>query len=908
VAFISLATNLVQGDTNDNDDIFVHDLQARDTTRVSVSTSGAQGNYTSQHPSISADGRYVAFQSWANNLVDGDTNGLFDVFVHDRQTGVTSRVSVATGGGQANSNSSHPSISADGRYVAFDSTATNLVTGETNGWTKIFVHDRQTGQTSRVSVAMGGAQANYHSYQPSISADGSYVVFYSRATNLVDGDTNGVWDVFVYDRQTGETSRVSIDSEGNQGNNDSEWPSISADGRYVAFLSIASNLVLNDTNGKKDIFIHDRHTGQTTWLSVTNGIQGSIVSKPPISADGRYVTFHSPTANLVLGDTNGSNDIFVYDRQAGQVSRVSIAYDGAQSNSDSYYASISGDGRYVVFQSYASNLVSGDTNNVGDVFVLDRGEMPPTYAISGQVRDGGGAPISAVTVMAIAKFPLPIATYSTTSDSDGVFAFATLTPGAYTILLDKIGYTFSPDIPEVVSPAASLLSFTGAAIPAPECTSQTSKLNRCLVKAGDILVETGNTLEDWAFLRSIGGTYWTHAALYLGNGRIAQAAYWLPSEPAIEVRQEPIQNTGWWTGGVDWAVVRPSGVSDAAIASAVGYAFRKANADGQTVAGQIDESVRFGIMPNEPDAVDRNNERQFYCSKLVWKAYMQAGVNVEYIAPWGEQSRVNVPIMQLYVTPDAVYYGKPVIQQKKDVWLPYRLVQLFFRIYSPGHLLLIDSQGRRTGFDQATGAFLQQIPGTIYSGPDALIETIWMPEEYVSTYLLVSGFASGDYHLQTSQVDSAQPKDFMVQGSTQPSQIDRFFVTDPVSVPPGQPLVSPDPLPPRNVYPTPPAAPADPARSTVVVSPTSVLADGTATATITVTLRTAADAPAAGKQVLLATSRGPVDMVAAATGNTDANGVYTTTIRSRSPGTTSIKAYVAPDGVYLPEASLTFTR
>ena len=193
-----------------------------DTTRVSVASDGAQGNRYSYDPSISADGRYVAFYSYASNLVSGDTNGVYDVFVHDRQSGQTTRVSVASDGAQGNNGSYYdPSISADGRYVAFDSSASNLVSGDTNGARDVFVHDRQGGGTTRVSVASDGAQGGTGSWNPSISADGRYVAFYSGASNLVSGDTNGTDDVFVHDGQTGQTTRISVASDGSQGNNHS---------------------------------------------------------------------------------------------------------------------------------------------------------------------------------------------------------------------------------------------------------------------------------------------------------------------------------------------------------------------------------------------------------------------------------------------------------------------------------------------------------------------------------------------------------------------------------------------------------------------------------------------------------------------------------------------------------------
>jgi len=345
-----------------------------DTTRVSIATDGTEGNSHSQFPSISADGRYIAFESSASNLVAGDTNGRSDIFVHDRTTGVTTRVSVAAGGGQANGYSSYPSISAAGRYVAFISSDSNLVAGDTNGWPDIFVHDRTSGATTRVSIASSGAQANGASYYPVISADGRCVAFYSVATNLAVGDTNGHGEIFVHDRMSGATTRVSVDSSGSQANSDSSYPSISADGRYVAFYSTASNLVAGDTNGWHDVFVHDRMSGATTRVSVSSsGAQGDSISyTSSISADGRYVAFLSFASNLVANDTNGGYDAFVHDRTSGVTTRVSVSSSGAQANNGPSAPSISADGRYVAFASAASNLVAGDTNGTPDIFVHDR--------------------------------------------------------------------------------------------------------------------------------------------------------------------------------------------------------------------------------------------------------------------------------------------------------------------------------------------------------------------------------------------------------------------------------------------------------------------------------------------------------------------------------------------------------
>jgi Tol biopolymer transport system component len=350
------------------------------TEIVSVDSYGNQANDISGWwPCVSADGKYVAFSSWASNLVLGDTNYTLDVFVHARETGTTERVSVDSSGNQANRGSVGCSISADGRYVAFTSQASNLVPGDTNGMSDVFVHDRETGTTELVSVDSSGNQANGGSSGPFISADGRYVAFSSWASNLVPGDTNGISDAFVHDRQTGTTEIASVDSYGNHGNGISIGLSISADGRYVAFMSYASNLVPGDTNGMSDVFVHDRETGTTERVSVdSSGNQADDWSEgSSISADGRYVAFRSGASNLVPGDTSRFRpDIFIHDRQTGVTERVSIGRYGNQGNGGSSGPFISADGKVVAFTSEASNLVPNDTNGLMDVFVRDRDAAP----------------------------------------------------------------------------------------------------------------------------------------------------------------------------------------------------------------------------------------------------------------------------------------------------------------------------------------------------------------------------------------------------------------------------------------------------------------------------------------------------------------------------------------------------
>ncbi len=409
-----------------------------DTTRVSVDSSGAEANGGSTKPAISDDGRFEAFESGASNLVSGDTNNVDDIFVHDIQTGQTTRVSVSSSGVEANGYSSSPAISGDGRYVAFYSDATNLVSEDTNGCGDIFVHDRQTGQTTRVSVSSSGVEENAPPsddyFVLSISGDGRYVAFYSDATNLVSGDTNGAADIFVHDIQSGTTTRASVASDGSEANAGSSEPSLSGDGRYVAFVSGATNLVTEDTNGKADVFVRDLQAGTTTRASVNSSEVEAIGGgySPDISGDGRYVVFLSKSSNLDprASDFGGYNLAYVRDLQVGQTTLASVystgdvlgvgdidvptisrdgryvafefrehgdptpnayVYDlltgdfvpAVHGSDQSNWLSISANGSFVAFSSNTSNLVSGDTNGQPDIFVSEVSYGPernPTVA------------------------------------------------------------------------------------------------------------------------------------------------------------------------------------------------------------------------------------------------------------------------------------------------------------------------------------------------------------------------------------------------------------------------------------------------------------------------------------------------------------------------------------------------
>ncbi len=380
LAFRSKA-GLVPPDGNGAWDAFVHDALAGTTVRASVSSVGAEGNSNSFSFSVSADGRRVAFYSYATNLVPGDTNGLADVFLRDTLAGTTVRASVSSAGVEGNGNSWYPMVSGDGRYVAFESAASNLVPGDTNAVTDVFLRDTLGGSTVLATVGLGGAAANAGSYSAAVSSDGRYVAFWSHASNLVAGDVNGYGDVFLRDMLAGTTALISVSSAGVQGNDMSGWISpgaslsLSADGRYVAFVSRASNLVPGDTNATFDIFLRDTVAGKTTRASVDSaGAQGNGSSYfPSVSADGRVVAFESWATNLVPADTNGWKDVFVRDVLTGTTARASVDSLGAQaSDGHSGSPALSADSRFVACYSGASNLVPGDGNAEEDAFLHQR--------------------------------------------------------------------------------------------------------------------------------------------------------------------------------------------------------------------------------------------------------------------------------------------------------------------------------------------------------------------------------------------------------------------------------------------------------------------------------------------------------------------------------------------------------
>jgi len=377
VAFVSDANNLVENDDNGVGDVFTHEIGTGTTERASVNSANFEGNLASTLPALSGNGAFVVFESYAPNLVGGDTNGTRDIFVRDRGSQTTVRASIAAQGTQGNGDVLNPAVSENGQFVAFASRAGNLVPGDDNADPDIFVVDRGTGAVERISVNDDGVGANSSSFEPSISDDGRLVAFVSDADNLVAGDT-GFRDIFVRDRDLGTTERVSVDSSEVQADGDSHQPAISGDGRFVAFISTATNLVDVDTNGVFDVFVRDRDSGTTERVSVDSAEVGADDESfsPSISDDGQFVAFESPATNLVGSDTNGAPDIFVRDRGAGTTERVSVQSvtgdEGTGGNQGANRPSISGNGRLVAFEAEFDNLVNGDTNGIDDVFVHDR--------------------------------------------------------------------------------------------------------------------------------------------------------------------------------------------------------------------------------------------------------------------------------------------------------------------------------------------------------------------------------------------------------------------------------------------------------------------------------------------------------------------------------------------------------
>lgn len=379
VAFESYADNLSSDDNNAVENVYVRDFQTNTTTlvsRQSAADGGAGGDGGSYATSISADGRYVAFASEADNLSTVDDNTLSNLFVRDLQTNTTTlvtRQSDADGGAGANGSSDSAAISPDGRFVTFDSDADNLSAADDNSVGNIFLRDVEAGTTTlitRQSNGDGGAGANAASYDPSVSAGGRFVSFDSGADNLSTEDNNAFGNIFRRDVQTGTTTLVSraAGAGGAVGDAESDSTSISADGRYVAFESSASNLLPGDTNATDDIYVRDMDTGAVARASGGSGPGYSY--GPQMSRDGRFVSFYGQADDLSPDDNNLYSNVFVRDMQTGALTLISrqAGASGAPAEGNSDDPSVSDDGRFVVFESGADNISLDDQNGLYNVF------------------------------------------------------------------------------------------------------------------------------------------------------------------------------------------------------------------------------------------------------------------------------------------------------------------------------------------------------------------------------------------------------------------------------------------------------------------------------------------------------------------------------------------------------------
>jgi Tol biopolymer transport system component len=393
--FATTATNFVLQDPADRVADIVS-VSLLDGTRrvVSSAPDGTAPDGSSSTPSVSGNGQVVAFVSSASNLVAGDANGVLDIFAR-AQGGPVVRVSAAADGGQANGPSFQPDISADGRYVAFTSVATNLVPDDTNGQADVFIRDLKANTTRRVSLSDAGGQGSRRSSAPAVSADGAAVAFESAAPDLVVGDTNGVADVFVRVLATGRTERVSRSSAGIQQDRGvsapfTAAPDISGDGRYVVFDTEARSLYRHDTNRRSDIYLRDRLKDTTTLVSASSfNVQGDNDSVTPrITPNGRFVTFQSFAANLVQDD-GPREDLFVRDRRSGTTTLVNATDSGARRRREPLQellqrAPISDDGRIALFASAAPNIDGDPTGGV--VQLYQRRLVAPRIALVGKVR------------------------------------------------------------------------------------------------------------------------------------------------------------------------------------------------------------------------------------------------------------------------------------------------------------------------------------------------------------------------------------------------------------------------------------------------------------------------------------------------------------------------------------------
>lgn len=391
VVFTSAATNLVTSmDATEFVHVFLHDRRSNVTVRISQTPAGVGGRGDSGSPAISADGRHVAFVSAAGNLAGADGNGVDDVFLWSRETGRIELVSVRPDGRTAGDGpSAAPALSGDGGVVAFQSAARDLVSGDRNLQSDVFVRDRARGVTERVSVTAGGVEAVGASEAPSLSADGRYVAFHSGAANLVPGDGNRAWDVFVRDRLTGLIEIVSRADSGAIGDSDSVYPILSADGMRVAFHSAAGNFD-DRGSGFIGVFVRDLLAGRLTRANAVLGeVAGGDAYVDGFSGDGRWVGFTTDDPRLAPGGAPGLYRAWLFDARTGGLGQVGVNRGGYDPDNNTFFARPSADGRVVVFTSYGSNPVADNGSGLGQVYVEDFGVARPDLTVRWEGDAGG---------------------------------------------------------------------------------------------------------------------------------------------------------------------------------------------------------------------------------------------------------------------------------------------------------------------------------------------------------------------------------------------------------------------------------------------------------------------------------------------------------------------------------------
>lgn len=438
--------------------------------RVSDPLYGAASAYGGGSSAVSADGRYVAFDSYADDLVTGDNNRTWDVLRRDMESGITQRLSISSEGYQGNGPSHSPAMTPDGRYVAFWSKASNLVAGDTNSGWDVFLRDTLTGATQRLSLTSGQGQSAGDTTalgRLAMSDDGRYVAFTSTAANLVAGDSNGQPDIFVRDTVANTTIRVSLSTSGTQGNNISGSPSISGDGRYVAFQSFASNLVSGDTNGASDIFVRDRLTNTTKRISTTpSGAEANAWSgEPSMSGDGGLVAFESYASNLVSGDDFQTGDVFVKEVVGGGVTRVSPPPAGTQEQGSSYMPRLSADGRFIAFLSAEAVTGDGYVATRG-LYVRDLATGDTTRVALPAQETGDGYRADLPSISADGRY--------VSFQSDGLFPAGAASMLRYDVYLRDLAIPIGPPL-TLADSADALRIAAGLLAPTPE---QAARLNR----------------------------------------------------------------------------------------------------------------------------------------------------------------------------------------------------------------------------------------------------------------------------------------------------------------------------------------------------------------------------------------------------------------------------------------------